>query len=103
MNRQITKAEAKAFQKRWSAINAGEIKELRSTTISRKFRQLAVLMLAAKKLRWPRALAEEEQVRDRWKRLRKGFSLRAQDPGREAFCRGSGPTAARGWERGEEK
>lgn len=68
----LTRGEAQAFKKRWEAVNAAEREELAATPVAHKFRQLAVLLASAGKLGWTGALAaEEEQVRDRWARLRR--------------------------------
>jgi putative transcriptional regulator len=68
----LTKGEAKAFKRRWEAVNAAEREELRSTTVPQKFRQVAALMASAGKLGWTEAVAgEEDLVRDRWARLRR--------------------------------
>lgn len=76
MKGRITKAEARAFRRRWKAANAAEIEELRSTPISQKFRQLAALMASAKQLGWTKTLEKEEaDVRDRWNRLRRAFHV----------------------------
>ena len=72
--RPITKAEARAFRRRWKAINNAELEELRATPISQKLHQLAALMLSARQLGWTKAFQEEEaEVRERWTRLRKAF------------------------------
>lgn len=74
MKRQMTKADGLAFKKRWLAVHAAEVKELRATTMNEKLEQLAALMSSVKKLRWNESLsAEESQVRERWKRLRKAY------------------------------
>jgi len=76
MNGRLTKAEAKAFRRRWKAVNAAEIEELRLTPMSQKFQQLAALMASAKQFGWTKGLEEEEaEVRDRGNRLRKAFHV----------------------------
>ncbi|RJR32571.1 MAG: XRE family transcriptional regulator [Deltaproteobacteria bacterium] len=68
----LNKGEAKAFKKRWEAVNAAEKDELASTSVAQKFRQVAALLASAAKLGWTEALAEEEAlVRERYARLRK--------------------------------
>lgn len=72
----MTKAQGRAFRRRWKAVNAAEIEELRSTPAAQKFRQLAALMVSAKELGWSEELAAEEaQVRELWNRLRKAYGL----------------------------
>jgi hypothetical protein len=69
--RRLTEAQAQAFQKRWAILDAAEREELVSTSMTLKFRQLAVLMASAQKLGWTEELAaEEDEVRKRWARLR---------------------------------
>ena len=68
----LTKGAALAFKKRWEAVNAAEREDLASTPMAHKFRQLGVLMAAARQLGWTEATgAEEGLVRDRWARLRR--------------------------------
>lgn len=72
MTRRMTKAEAKAWKARFEALNEYEREELRNTPVSVKIRQLAALMATARQLGWEEALASgEEEVRERWRRLRK--------------------------------
>ena len=72
----ITRAQALAFKKRWAAVNAYEIEELRRTPPAVRLRQLATLMSWAKAFGWTDALAaEEEAVRDRWNRLRRAYRV----------------------------
>jgi len=76
MQARITKAEAKAFKTRWKAVNSAEKEELRKTSGAKKLRQLAALMSSAKSLGWTEALASEEvEVRNRWNRLRRVYSV----------------------------
>ena len=70
----ITKAQARAYQRRWKAVNDAEREELRSTPVAIKARQLAVLMAAAKEFRWTKQEAREEaEVRRRWNRPRRFY------------------------------
>ena len=70
MKRRITKAEARAFKRRWEAVNSAEREELRKTPIARKLRQLSTLMAWGKYFGWTKVFAaEEEKVRERWLRL----------------------------------
>ena len=70
MRRRITNAEARAFQRRWEAVNAMERRELRKTPIARKLQQLSALMAWGRYFGWtelhPDGAAE---VRKRWQRL----------------------------------
>jgi hypothetical protein len=72
MARPLTKAQAQAFRDRWQRVNAREEEELRSTCLSVKWQQLNTLLHWARRLGWAPALAEgEDEVRQRWARLRK--------------------------------
>jgi hypothetical protein len=74
MKQRMTKGEARAFQKRWKAVNKAEAEELRRTSTSDKLRQLSALMASIDQLGWREALEEEEaSVRDRWNQLRKAY------------------------------
>lgn len=74
MKTPMTKAEAKAFQKRWKEVNRAEREELRKMSPIDKLRQLAALMASVDSMGWHEALAEEEsEVRERWIRLRKAY------------------------------
>ena len=68
----LTRGEAQAFRRRWEAVNAAEKEELVSAPMTDKFRQVAALLASAGKLGWTEAqTAAEEQVRERWARLRR--------------------------------
>ena len=72
----MTKAEGRAFIKRWKAVNAFQRAELRRTPIELKLRQLGTLMSWAKDLGWTEQLkAEEDEVRKRWDRLRRFYGV----------------------------
>ncbi len=74
--RRLTKAEAQAFAARWKMVNAAEREELRATPLVTKLRQLAALMASVDRLGWAQALAEEEdEVRERWRKLRKAYGV----------------------------
>ena len=76
MKTRLTKADAAAFKTRWAAVNKAERIELRATSASRKFWQLAALVASVGKLGWTDPLAQEEfEVRTRWNRLRKARSI----------------------------
>jgi hypothetical protein len=68
----MTKSEVMAFRTRWKMVKDAEEEELRFTPMNKKFDQLAILMISAKKLGWSKALTEgENQVRNRWNKLRR--------------------------------
>ena len=70
----LNKGEAQAFKRRWEAVNAAERKELASTPVADKFRQVAALLASAGKLGWTEVHAtEEDLVRERWARLRREY------------------------------
>jgi hypothetical protein len=73
---QITRSAALNYRRRWRLVNTAEKKELRSTPIVEKLRQLAVLMASAKELGWtePPEL-ETREVRARWARLREAYHV----------------------------
>lgn len=67
----ISDNDALSYTARWSVLNAHEERELRETSIPTKFRQLATLMQTA--YLFPVTadiLREEEQVRERWRKMR---------------------------------
>jgi hypothetical protein len=70
----LTKAEGRAFRRRWQLVNAREEEELRSTSLEVKWQQFNALLRWAHRLGWTEALGEgEAEVRERWARLRKGY------------------------------
>ena len=74
MTRPLTKAEARAFRRRWRRVNAREEEELRSTSLEVKWLQFNTLLGWAHWFGWTAALGEgEEEVRMRWARLRKEY------------------------------
>ena len=74
MSRRLTKAEARAFRKRWQLVNAREEEELRSTSLEVKLQQFHTLLAWAHQFGWAAALREgEAEVRERWIRLRKAY------------------------------
>lgn len=74
MKLRITKSQARAFRERWKAVNAAERAELRATSVAEKLHQLAALMGSVRMPGWEKpSAAEEAEIRDRWKRLRKAF------------------------------
>jgi hypothetical protein len=67
----ISKAEGLAYLSRWQLVNQAEIRELRSTSMETKARQLAALMESRTLFRDDPMRQEDVQgVRDRWARLR---------------------------------
>jgi hypothetical protein len=72
MKRQITRAAARAFKKRWGLIAGEEKKQLRKTSIARKLQQLNALMAWGEHFGWNRSGANRvEEVRSRWARIRR--------------------------------
>ncbi len=68
------KQEALAFKDRWRRVNKAEIEELRRMSLIEKLEQVAALMASVNAFGWRDAMtADEQQVRDRWQRLRKAF------------------------------
>jgi hypothetical protein len=76
MTRRMTKAEAQAWKARFEALNDYEREELRNTGLEVKLRQLTELMQWVRTFGWQERLAEgENEVRDRWIRLKKPYSV----------------------------
>lgn len=76
MKRTMTQAEAVAYVRRWRMVQAAEHAELRRASPELKLRQLAALMASVDWLGLRQALAEEEdEVRDRWRRLRSCYGV----------------------------
>ena len=72
----ITEAQARAYQRRWIAVNNAEREGLRFTPVAVKFRQLVALMEAAKQLpKTKLEIREEAVVRARWNRLRRIYGV----------------------------
>lgn len=72
----LTRAEARAYRRRWARANAAEIAELRATDPEQKLRQLAVLMASVDQMGWSEPLeAEVAAVRERWTRLRRAYAV----------------------------
>jgi hypothetical protein len=70
----MTKAEARAFRKRWQRVNAREVEELRHASIEVRWQQFNALMQWAHEFGWEAAFREgEEEVRQRWVKLRKAY------------------------------
>jgi len=74
----LTSVQAKAYLARWRAARAAELRELRSASPEHKLRQVAALMASAKALGWSPAFAPEAgSARERWRRLRRAYDVRA--------------------------
>jgi hypothetical protein len=74
VKKHITKAAARAFQKRWDTVNAEERKLLRRTPIARKRQQLNGLLAWGEYFGWREAQPNgAEEVRRRWIRLRQAY------------------------------
>jgi hypothetical protein len=73
MKCRITREEARAFRRRWEAINAAEREELRAMSMEDKLRQLAALMASRDLFDWTEDMKSEAEVRERWNRLRKAY------------------------------
>ena len=64
------------YAKRWEAVNAIEIEELRRLTPEERLRQFFALMELGKRMGWRTSTDEEiAMVRDRWNRLRKAYGV----------------------------
>lgn len=74
VTRKMTKAEGKAWARRWRLVNKREIEELRRTPMEVKLLQLALLMDSADEFGWETNREEEvNEVRERWKKLRQAY------------------------------
>lgn len=72
MHETLSKADARAWMRRWRAVNEAAREELRATPLETKFRRLAALMHTARVLNWKASTeAEDEAVRERWNRLKR--------------------------------
>jgi hypothetical protein len=72
MTRRMSKAEALAFQERWRRVNAREEEELRHTSLEVRWQQFNTLLAWARQMGWTDVLSEgEDEVRQRWARLRR--------------------------------
>jgi transcriptional regulator with XRE-family HTH domain len=67
----LTKQEARAFKQRWNLVNSAERQALASTPVAQKFRQLEALLASAKQLGWTDLAANDDEVWERWTRLRR--------------------------------
>jgi len=72
--REMTKADGRAWLRRWRLVNRRELAELRQTSIETKLQQLAALMLSSSEFGWNEKLAGEEALaRERWRQLRRAY------------------------------
>jgi hypothetical protein len=70
--KRLTKADGRAWLRRWRLVNQREQAELRRTSIPAKLEQLAALMLSSSEFGWHEKLAGEETLaRERWRQLRR--------------------------------
>jgi hypothetical protein len=65
----ITKQEAQGFKDRWRFVNDFIAHQIRNTPAEIKLQQLSVMFIIGKS-RSPAFLAEEQQVRNRWRLLK---------------------------------
>lgn len=71
----MTKEEALLFKSRWRLANERIAEEIRSIPLITKLRQLALLFAAGKSLGWwERMRVDEEEVHERWQRLRESIN-----------------------------
>jgi hypothetical protein len=71
MKARMTKEDARAWKERWRLVNEFEIHETRTTPLLTKYRQFLELLHWGRALGWTEKLGEgEEEVRQRWRRLR---------------------------------
>lgn len=75
----MTKEEALLFKSSWRLANERIAEEIRSTPVITKLRQLAAMFAAGESLGWSQRMrVGEEEVRERWQRLREKMNGRAQ-------------------------
>lgn len=73
----MDKEEAGQYKARWALVNEATAREAREATPAFKLEQLALMYEAARQLGWADDLrAGEEQVRERWRRLREFYRVR---------------------------
>jgi hypothetical protein len=72
----MTRRQAREYKERWRKVNARQLRELRTLTPEQKLDQWARLWIWVKEFGWDKALAaEEQQVRDRWNRIRRAYGV----------------------------
>jgi flagellar biosynthesis/type III secretory pathway protein FliH len=70
----MNKEEARQFKARWQMVNDFTNRETREATLTSKLEQLTTMYEAAQALGWADGLrAGEEEVRERWRRLREFY------------------------------
>jgi hypothetical protein len=76
----LTKAQARAFRRRWQCVNAREEEELSSTSLEVKWQQFNTLLRWAHLFGWAATLDEgTDEVRQRWARLRRSGVAKKKD------------------------
>ena len=76
MKAKTKKEEYQDYLKRWQRINAYEREELRATLPETRLRQFFSLLEMARSMNWQTStVAENEEVRARWNRLRKAYCV----------------------------
>ena len=73
MRQHLTRRDALAFRERWRLVRERQWKEARSMSIQERFRRLALLMRARRCLPDTGRSEGEEEVRNRWNRLREVY------------------------------
>jgi hypothetical protein len=67
----MTKAEALSFKAGWKLANERIAEEIRSTSMTAKLGQLAVMFAAGEALGWSERMRDgDDAIRERWQRLR---------------------------------
>jgi hypothetical protein len=72
----MNREEARQYQARWRLVNERTARETREASPATKLEQLALMYEAAQALGWTERLrAGEEDVRERWRRLREFYRV----------------------------
>jgi hypothetical protein len=69
----MTKEEGRQFKERWQLVNEFIIEEDRQTPIAVRLKQLSLIFQKSPKS--TEALAETEEVRQRWQKLKEHFNV----------------------------
>lgn len=73
----MNKEEARRYKVRWLLVNEATAREAREASPAFKLEQLALMYEAGQQLGWADGLrAGEEEVRERWRRLREFYRVR---------------------------